>query len=167
MTKELFEKSLDQLINYIKKITDEVVIYVLMWNVDKDTFENYIEQCETANEMLEELKPYYFDYDGDRLTLTKKELFETYYDTMTITFNKLYEIYFGYPPVNDSLSNNEYKFGYVMLAQGISRVFYCDAPNLDVAFTYFGKEMEKLFGFDAPEKIMLIEVRENGIEVEW
>ena len=43
-----------------------------MWNVDEDTFENYIEQCETANEMLEELKPYYFDYDGDRLTLTKK-----------------------------------------------------------------------------------------------
>ena len=63
--------------------------------------------------------------------------------------------------------NNFYKFGYVDLENRVSRVFNCTAPNLDVAFYFFGKEMERRHGYNAPDKLALSEVRENGVEIAW
>ena len=167
MTKDIFIKSLEELTNYIKKISDEATIYIILWRIDSNAFKKFMEQCDVANEMLDKLKPYYFDYDNDALLLVKKELLETSYELMITTFNKLHEIYFGYAPGEDTSSNNEYKFGYVVLEYGITRVFNCKANNLDKAFGIFGKEMERQYGLDAPDKLVLVEVRENGIEVDW
>ncbi len=165
--KRYFEKKLDQLISKIKKITDEVLPNILLWKVDEYIFKNYMEQCKIVNKTFDTIKPYFFQYDDDELLFLKKVLFEAYYDTMITSFNKLHEIFFGYALGEDEISNNEYKFGYVVLEYGISRVFNCKAQNLEKAFNIFGKEMERQFGYNAPDKLILVEVRENGLEVDW
>ena len=62
---------------------------------------------------------------------------------------------------------NHYRFGYIDYEHGWTRVYECDAPNVNTAFYYFGKEMERRHGVRPQDKIGLIEVLENGISINW
>ena len=60
-----------------------------------------------------------------------------------------------------------YRFGYIDLENSWTRVFECSAPNLDFAFYLFDAEVKRRHGYDAPKKIGLIEILENGISIDW
>ena len=60
-----------------------------------------------------------------------------------------------------------YRFGYVDVVNGWTRVFECNAYDLNGAFYLFGTEMEIRHGRNAHERLILLEVLENGVSVNW
>lgn len=60
-----------------------------------------------------------------------------------------------------------YRFGYIDKTIMMTRVFECDARDANTAFFNFVTTMESKFGNNAPDLIMLLEVYENGVSIDW